>query len=71
MTRHYTHVGDAAAASAVAALPSLGLVEIPEAPALPATTGATVPADKVRELAQKLTPETAADIKAKILALCG
>ena len=70
MTRHYTHVGDAAASSAVAALPSLGLMSTPESVALPITTSATIPVDKVRELAQKLTPITLVDIKAAILALC-
>ncbi len=71
MTRHYTHVGDAAATSAVAALPSLGFIDTPETAALPATTNATVPADKVRELAQKLTPETLMSVKDALLALCG
>lgn len=67
MTRHYTHTGEAAAGAAVAALPDItGQVK----PMLPATaeTG-SVPKAKVRELAEKLTPQNAADIRAKLLAL--
>jgi len=69
MTRHYTHVGDVAASSAVAALPSLGLGGVTDSPALPASRIATVPADKVREIAKALTPDNVTEIQAQLMKL--
>jgi hypothetical protein len=67
MTRHYTHIGKAAAATtAVAALPDItGTVK----PALPASDAVTVPVATLRELADGLTPETAATVRRQLLDL--
>ena len=65
MTRHYTHVGDAAAGAAVAALPNvtgdMAVLALPEP--------ATVNAEAVRKLADKLTAKNAAKVKKELLAL--
>ena len=68
MTRHYTHIGEAAATAAVAALPDITGQAIAK-PALPAANVGTVPKAKVRELTEKLTPKNAVEIKAKMLEL--
>jgi len=68
MTRHYTHIGEAAATTAVAALPDItGTAK----PALPAGETVTVPAATLRELAEGLTAETAAKVRAELVALLG
>ena len=67
MTRHYTHVGEAAAGAAVAALPDITGDGEPEGQ--DARDAATVPAAKVRELAETLTPENAVETRKALLAL--
>ena len=68
MTRHYTHVGEAAATTAVAALPDIiGTAK----PALPASDTVTIPAATLRELAEQLTAERAVEVRAQLLALLG
>jgi integrase len=67
MTRHYTHIGEAAATSAVAALPDI------TGKAKPAPSSGciiTVPAARLRDLADQLTSENAPETKGALLALC-
>jgi integrase len=66
MTRHYTHIGEAAATTAVAALPDItGTAQ----PALPSGDTVTVPVAKLRELAEELTPDCVTEIRGALLAL--
>lgn len=65
MTRHYTHVGELAAASAVACLPSI-LVNAPAA--LPARE--PLPA-WAREIVERLTARNGLQIKRELMAMCG
>jgi hypothetical protein len=66
MTRHYTHIGEAAAGAAVAALPDItGEAK----PTPPESETATVPAAKVRELAEKLTSRNVKQIRKQLLQL--
>ena len=67
MTRHYTHIGEAAAGDAVAALPDITGRRTPRL--LKPAAAATVSATKVRELAEQLSPKTAKTIRALLLAL--
>ena len=66
MTRHYTHIGEAAAGAAVAALPDItGTAKA----ALPAGDTVTIPAATLRDLAERLTPENAEEIRRQLLDL--
>ena len=66
MTRHYTHIGEAAAGAAVAALPDItGTAKA----ALPAGNTVTIPAATLRDLAERLTPENAEQIRTQLLDL--
>jgi len=65
MTRHYTHVGEAAAGKAVAALPSV----TGDSPKTVKPEPETVDAESVRKLAKKLTVKNVAKIKKELLAL--
>jgi len=68
MTRHYTHVSEAAAGAAVAALPDItGTAK----PALPAGGTITIPVATLRELAEGLTPENAVEVRAQLVELLG
>jgi hypothetical protein len=75
MTRHYTHIGEAAARASVAALPSvLGDDAAPVALPAPAGEAAALLAPdqlraKVRELAAALTPANVEDTRRAMLAL--
>jgi len=66
MTRHYTHIGEAAAGAAVAALPD---VTGDASPTLASATTITVPADRLRSLVEELTPDSALRIKSDLLEL--
>jgi integrase len=68
MTRHYTHIGDAAAGAAVTALPDITGQAIPALPQ-PTADAATVSATRVRELADRLSPRTVKAIRTELLAL--
>lgn len=69
MTRHYTHVGEAAATTAVAALPDItGLA--PAKPKLRAGDPVAALKTKVRELVEKLAPDNLATTRDQLLALC-
>ena len=64
MTRHYTHIGEAAASAAVAALPDItGAAE----PALLVGETVTIPVATLRELAEQLKPESANIVRAQLL----
>jgi hypothetical protein len=65
MTRHYTHVGEAAARASVAALPSV-LGEIAAPPALPAPEPWRA---QICQLAAALTPANVKETRAALLAL--
>jgi len=68
MTRHYTHIGQAAAGAAVAALPDVtGTAK----PALPAGDTVTIPVAMLRELAERLTPENAVEVRVQLFELIG
>ena len=74
MTRHYTHVGEAAATTAVAALPALSFAGGPAItetakPEPPADETVTVSVAKLRELAEKLTPDNANQVREQLLDL--
>ncbi len=74
MTRHYTHIGEAAATTAVAALPALSFAEGPDItgsvkPALPADIMVTIPAAMLRDLAEKLTTENLTQVQRQLLEL--
>ena len=70
MTRHYTHTSEAAASKAVAALPDItGLAA--EKPSQPETPVGSDLKSKIRELAEKLTPVNATDIRAQLITLVG
>lgn len=66
MTRHYTHVGDAAAGAAVAALPSV-TGEVLEPTAVPDSH--MIDTASVRALAEKLTAKNVATIKKELMDL--
>jgi hypothetical protein len=69
MTQYYTHVGETAAGAAVAALPDI-TGRTPTPPARPKSGRVKVLKAKVRELAEKLTPDNLATIREQLLALC-
>lgn len=66
MTRHYTHIGEAAAGAAVAALPSV-IGETPNTPE--PKTAHMVEADPIKELVAKLNTRNVKEVKAELLAL--
>ena len=66
MTRHYTHIGEAAATTAVAALPDItGTAKL----ALPAADTVTIPVATLRELAEGLTPENTEEVRSGLMTL--
>ena len=66
MTRHYTHIGEAATVAAVAALPDI----TGDGKAEPsASDTVTIPVSTLWELAAQLTPENAVEIREKLLEL--
>jgi hypothetical protein len=72
MTRHYTHVSEAAATSAVASLPSIMGGEVKSLPALPPATTAqpgTIPLASVLAIADKLTGKNWRTVKEELLSL--
>jgi integrase len=69
MTRHYTHTGEAAASKAVAALPDI-LGQTTAKPALPAPDPVADLKAQVRELVEKLTPQSLTTVRGELLALC-
>jgi integrase len=68
MTRHYTHIGEAAATTAVAALPD---ITGNGKPALAEGATVTVPVATLRELAEQLSSETAVEVRAQLCELIG
>jgi len=66
MTRHYTHVGELAAATAVNALPTV--IGDSPAPALPPAK--LIDAEQVKTLADKLSGKNWRTVKAELLGLC-
>ena len=76
MTRHYTHVGDLAAAAAVGALPSVmnGTGEVRALPAGESAGSGQVGselAEKVKALAGRLNGKNWKTVRAEMLALAG
>ena len=66
MTRHYTHIGEAAATTAVAALPDITSTA---KPAVAAVDTVTIPVARLQELAEGLTPESAEATREALLAI--
>ena len=66
MTRHYTHIGEAAAQSAIGCLPSI-TGKIKSLTALPAPVARMIEADKVRALAEGMNAKTWRKVKKEML----
>jgi hypothetical protein len=71
MTRHYTHIGEAAAGAAVAALPALSFVEEPDVtgavrPVSQTADTVTIPVATHQKIAERLTQRNVDEIRSEL-----